>query len=58
MGLIVAGFTPNPFERVTEYMPTGPEMMIALMIYALGGVVLTILWKIALEVRKEVEGTL
>ena len=58
LGLIVAGFTPNPFERVTEYMPTGPEMMIALMIYALGGVVLTILWKIALEVRKEVEGTL
>lgn len=57
MGLIVAGFTPNPFERVTEYMPTGPEMMIALMIYALGGVVLTILWKIALEVRKEVEGS-
>ncbi len=58
MGLIVAGFTPNPFDKVTEYMPTGSEMMIALMIYALGGVVLTILWKIALEVRKEVEGSL
>ncbi|MFP5239168.1 MAG: sulfate reduction electron transfer complex DsrMKJOP subunit DsrP [Acidobacteriota bacterium] len=58
MGLIAAGFTPNPFERVTEYLPTGPEIMIALMVYALGGFVLTILWKIALEVRAEVEGSL
>jgi len=58
MGLISAGFTPNPFERVTEYLPTGPEMMIALMVYALGAFVLTILWKIALEVRAEVDGEL
>jgi len=58
MGLIAAGFTPNPFEKVTEYLPTGPEMMIALMIYATGGFVLTVLWKIALEVRAEVEGGL
>jgi len=58
MGLIAAGFTPNPFEKVTEYLPTGPELMIALMIYAVGGFVLTILWKIALEVRAEVEGEL
>lgn len=58
MGMIAAGFTPTPFEGVTEYLPTGPEMMIALMIYALGGFVLTILWKIALEVRAEVEGGL
>ncbi|MFZ5425639.1 MAG: sulfate reduction electron transfer complex DsrMKJOP subunit DsrP [Thermodesulfobacteriota bacterium] len=58
MGLIAAGFTPNPFEKVTEYLPTGPEIMIALMIYATGGFVLTVLWKIALEVRAEVEGGL
>ena len=58
MGLIAAGFTPNPFEKVTEYLPTGPELMIALMIYAVGGFVLTVLWKIALEVRAEVEGEL
>ena len=58
MGLIIGGFTPNPFERVTEYLPTGPEIMVALMIYATGGFVLTLLWKIALEVRAEVEGTL
>ena len=58
MGLIVGGFTPNPFEKVTEYLPTGPELMIALMIYATGGFVLTILWKVALEVRGEVEGKL
>jgi len=32
--------------------------MVALMIYATGAFVLTLLWKIALEVRAEVEGTL
>jgi molybdopterin-containing oxidoreductase family membrane subunit len=58
MGLIVGGFTPNPFDRVTEYLPTKPEVMIALMIYATGGFVLTILWKVALEVRAEVDGKL
>ncbi len=58
MGLIAGGFTPNPFEKVTEYLPTGPEMMIALMIYAVGAFVLTVLWKIALEVRAEVENGL
>jgi len=58
MGLITGGFTPNPFERVTEYLPTGPELMVATMIYALGFFVLTILWKVALEVRAEVENGL
>ncbi|GAB6036903.1 polysulfide reductase NrfD [Fundidesulfovibrio butyratiphilus] len=58
MGLITGGFTPNPFERVTEYLPTGPELMVATMIYALGFIILTILWKVALEVRAEVENGL
>jgi len=58
LGLLIGGFTPNPFERVTKYLPTGSEMMVALMIYATGAFVLTLLWKIALEVRAEVEGTL
>ena len=50
------GFTPNPFETVTVYSPTLPEIMISLMIFSLGGIVLTVLWKIAIEVRVEVEG--
>jgi len=58
MGLLIGGFTPNPFEKVSEYLPTGPELMVAIMVYALGAFVLTVLWKIALEVRAEVEGSL
>lgn len=56
MALIVGGFTPNPFEEVTPYMPTFPELMVALMVFSIGALVLTVLWKIAVEVRAEVEG--
>ena len=56
LGLLIGGFTPNPFETVTVYSPTLPEIMISLMIFSLGGIVLTVLWKIAIEVRCEVEG--
>jgi molybdopterin-containing oxidoreductase family membrane subunit len=38
---------------VNEYWPTRPETLIALGIYALGGIVLTVLYKIAIEVREE-----
>ena len=55
MALLIGGFTPNPFEGVTEYLPTVPELLVSLMIYATGALVLTVLWKIALEVRAEVE---
>ncbi len=56
LGLLIGGFTPNPFEEVTVYSPTIPEIMISLMVFSLGGIVLTVLWKIAIEVRREVEG--
>jgi molybdopterin-containing oxidoreductase family membrane subunit len=56
LGLLIGGFTPNPFETVTVYSPTVPEIMISLMVFSLGGIVLTVLWKIAVEVRCEVEG--
>lgn len=53
LGLLVAGFTPNPFEGVTNYMPTLPEITIALGIYAVGLLVVSLLWRIALGVKKE-----
>jgi len=53
LGLVVAGFIPNMFEGVTEYTPTGTELMISLMVYAIGALVLTILWKVAMTVKKE-----
>lgn len=53
LGLVVAGFIPNPFEHVREYAPTIPELMIALGVWATGFFVLTILYKLALSVKEE-----
>jgi molybdopterin-containing oxidoreductase family membrane subunit len=55
LGMVVTGFVPSPLGHVTEYWPTGREMLIALGIYALGGLVLTVLYKIATTVREELE---
>ncbi len=56
LSLLVGGFTPNPFNRVTEYWPTKPEFMIALGVYAVGALILTVLFKIAIAVKEEVRG--
>lgn len=53
-GLIIGGFVPNPFERVFEYWPTGPETIITIGIWATGFLILTILYKIATTVKLEV----
>ena len=55
-GLIVGGFVPNPFERITEYWPTIPETLITLGVWALGFLILTILYKVALSVKEETAG--
>jgi Ni/Fe-hydrogenase subunit HybB-like protein len=52
-GLIVGGFVPNPFERVFEYWPTLPETLITLAVWAIGFLVLTILYKTAISVKEE-----
>lgn len=52
-GLIVGGFVPNSFEKITEYWPTVPEVLIALGVWAIGFLVLTILYKIVVSVREE-----
>jgi Ni/Fe-hydrogenase subunit HybB-like protein len=54
LGLIVAGFIPNPLEQVRQYYPTIPEIMIALGVWATGFLVLTVLYKIATSVKEEV----
>jgi len=51
LGLVVAGFIPSPLGRVTEYAPTAPELAIMFGIYALGAVVLTVLYRLVLGVR-------
>lgn len=51
LGLLIGGFTPNMFEAFTPYMPSFKEVMIALGVYAVGALVLSLLWKIALSVK-------
>ena len=53
LGLLIGGFTPTPFETFTNYMPTLMEVMVALGVYAIGLLVISLLWKIALDVKKE-----
>ncbi len=54
MGLVVGGFIPNPFETITEYAPTAPELIITLGIWAIGFLIITLLYKITISVREEV----
>jgi molybdopterin-containing oxidoreductase family membrane subunit len=54
-GLVVGGFVPNPFERVTEYWPTLPETLITLGVWATGFLIITVLYKVATSVKREVE---
>jgi molybdopterin-containing oxidoreductase family membrane subunit len=55
LGLVVTGFIPSPLEKITEYSPTGPEVMITLGVWAMGLFILTVLYKIAVSVKEEVE---
>jgi Ni/Fe-hydrogenase subunit HybB-like protein len=52
LGLIVGGFTPSPFGVITTYTPTWPEATIALGVWAIGALIITLLYKIALSVRE------
>ncbi|CAB5087380.1 Sulfite reduction-associated complex DsrMKJOP protein DsrP (= HmeB) [Olavius algarvensis associated proteobacterium Delta 3] len=54
MGMIAGGFTPNPLHEVHEYIPTPPELMITLGVWAMGFLVLTILYKMAVGIKEEV----
>lgn len=54
LGLISAGFVPNPLHEVNEYLPTFPEVMISIGVYAIGALVLTIFYKITIGVKEEV----
>ena len=56
LGMIAGGFTPSPLHEVNEYIPTLPEIGIALGVWALGFLVLTALFKIAVGVKEEVRG--
>ena len=53
LGLVVAGFIPNPLGGITEYFPTLPETLVTLGVYGIGFLILTGLYKIAITVREQ-----
>jgi molybdopterin-containing oxidoreductase family membrane subunit len=53
MGLVVTGFIPSPLDKVTEYMPTLPEVLISVGIYGIGFLILSILYKVVLTIREK-----
>jgi Ni/Fe-hydrogenase subunit HybB-like protein len=55
LALVVAGFIPSPLEVVTQYAPTPTEITISVGVYAVGALVLTMLYKLVLNVREKTQ---
>jgi molybdopterin-containing oxidoreductase family membrane subunit len=55
LGLISAGFVPNPLHEVNEYFPSFPEVVITIGVYAIGALVLTLFYKIVIGVKEEAQ---
>ena len=53
IGLVLGGFVPNALGHVTEYIPTGAELTIIMGVYAIGLLVLTVLYKVVIAVREQ-----
>jgi len=57
LAMVVTGFIPSPLGQITEYAPTPPEIAISVGVYALGFFVLTVLYKVVVNVRERLEAT-
>jgi len=55
MAMVVTGFIPSPLGKVTEYSPTAPEVGITLGVYAIGFMILTVLYKVVVNVRERLQ---
>jgi molybdopterin-containing oxidoreductase family membrane subunit len=55
LGLVIGGFIPNPLGQITEYTITAPELTISSGIWAIGLLILTVLYKITVGVKKEAD---
>jgi Ni/Fe-hydrogenase subunit HybB-like protein len=49
--LVLTGYIPSPLETITEYSPTLPEITITIGIWALGFLILSLLYKVAISVK-------
>ena len=50
--LVVGGFMPSPLGTITRYVPTLPEILITAGVWAVGVLMITVFYKIALSVRE------
>jgi hypothetical protein len=55
LAMVTTAFIPSPLGAVTDYVPTGPEIAIAVGVYAIGGLILTILYNIVRNIREPLE---
>ena len=53
LGLLIGGFSPTPYETYEVYTPTFWEVSVALGIFAIGALVVSVLWKIAIDMKRE-----
>ena len=55
VGLVVTGFVPNPMGRITDYSPSGVEVAVTVGVYAIGFMMLTLIYKIVVNVRERMQ---
>ena len=55
MGMMAGGFVPSPTHHYNEYVPSAPELMITIGIWCVGFVVITVLFKIAVSIKEDVD---
>jgi molybdopterin-containing oxidoreductase family membrane subunit len=55
--LVVCGFVPSPLGAMTRYVPTLPEVLISVGVWAVGALMITVFYKIALSVRQRPLGS-
>ena len=49
VGMVVTGFVPAPLGQITDYSHSGVEIAITVGVYAIGFLMLTVIYKIVVE---------
>ena len=52
LGLVVPGFIPSPLGEIIEYGPTFPECLITAGVWALGALIVTVMYRVVVSVRE------
>ncbi len=53
LGLVIPGFIPSPLGELIEYSPTFPEILITTGVWALGFLIISLLYRMAVSVKLE-----